>query len=91
MAICRGLSCDARRHPHPAISRQAAGATGTIGAALAAKATPEQLAATAAALRKRLGQGVAVEAVTGDLPPEEREQRVAALGADSVVHVWVRG
>jgi superfamily II DNA or RNA helicase len=33
------------------------------------------------ALRKRLGQGVTVEAVTGDLPPEEREQRVAALGA----------
>ena len=31
-------------------------------------------------LRSRLGKGVTVEAVTGLLPPEEREQRVIALG-----------
>ena len=31
-------------------------------------------------LRGRLGKGVTVEAVTGLLPPEEREQRVIALG-----------
>ncbi len=31
-------------------------------------------------LRGRLGSGVAVDAVTGELPPEERERRVLALG-----------
>lgn len=31
-------------------------------------------------LRSRLGKGVAVESVTGVLPPEERERRVLALG-----------
>jgi len=34
----------------------------------------------AAELRERLGKGVAIESVTGMLPPEEREQRVLALG-----------
>lgn len=32
-------------------------------------------------LRKKLGKNVAVEAITGNLPPEERERRVEALGA----------
>ncbi|MCA9671387.1 MAG: DEAD/DEAH box helicase [Myxococcales bacterium] len=35
----------------------------------------------AEALRKRLKKKVTVEAITGTLPPEEREQRVEALGA----------
>jgi len=34
----------------------------------------------AKALREKLGASVQVEAVTGDLPPEERERRVEALG-----------
>jgi superfamily II DNA or RNA helicase len=41
-------------------------------------ATAEYLAG---ALRERLGKGVAIEAVTGILPPAEREARIEALAA----------
>ncbi len=37
----------------------------------------------AAHLSKALGDGYAVDAVTGTLPPEERQARIAALAADS--------